>query len=1077
MKILLLEDTKTDAELVIRSLKKVYPEGTIQHAVNLKEVREFLHAGIIFDVALLDMQLPDGNGIDILREIRQNKWDIAVAMLTGSGDEEVAVAALKAGADDYMVKQADYARRLPQTVEFALQHHKEVIQRSSGEIHVLYVEPNPADIDLTRQHLNRYAPFIVLENVPSGEVALQRLPVEKNPAGKRKYDVVLMDYQLPGLNALEFIKILRQERKFDIPILIVTGQGSEEVAVQALKLGASEYLMKRDNYLFRLPSLILSAYQHIELKRKQAALVESEAKYRLLAENSGDVIFTLDFDLNYTYVSPAIKALRGYTPEEVIKRKITDALTPASYKKVKETYEKFLPEIKKGNTSLEPVGVELEMIKKDGTTIWVEVKASVFTDKNGNPTGILGVSRDISKRKEAQKELSKLSRAVTHSPDSIVITNREGKIEYVNPRFTQITGYEREEVLGENPRFLNAGEQPKTYYKKLWDTILAGNEWRGEFKNRKKNGKRYWESASISPLLNESGEITHFVAVKEDITNRKKTEELLKYHANLQQILLTIASKYINIRADELEKSILESLAEMGKFARADRVYIFDYDWDKQIAINTYEWCAEGIEPQIENLQNVPLEEIPDWTKTHRKGNPMFVADVLDLPVDSGLRSVLEPQDIKCLIAIPLMESEKCLGFVGFDWVRNYHSYSEGEQMLLSIFAQMLVNVKTRISLEKTLIIEKDRAEAANRLKTAFLNNISHEVRTPLNGILGFGEILMHPELTEEDKESYFGILSKSSKRLTGTITNFMDASLIVSRNVEVKKKYFDLNKVLQSLYREYEEEAKEKGLEFQLKAANTQENQIHSDPELLRKMLSPLLDNAIKFTEKGKIILGYAFKNEQLELFLKDSGIGIKKEMIDSLCDFFTQGEIGLTRGCEGSGLGLSISKGLAELLGAKMTIDTEKMKGTTVRITLESQRKSDINQSLTKKEPSAGGSIVLIAEDDPVNSLYIQTILTNAGIRSMAVKNGRESVDLCKTNPEIRLVLMDLKMPVMDGLEATRQIKMRNPEMTVIAVTAQAMSGDAQKALEAGCNDYIAKPFKSSELISLIKSYVIKR
>ncbi|MCU4177795.1 response regulator [Carboxylicivirga sp. N1Y90] len=367
MMILLLEDTQTDANLVIHMLKKAYPNVIIHHAKTVNEARELLKND--FDLALLDMQLPDGNGIEILKEIRQTLKDMAVAMLTGSGDEEVAVAALKAGADDYMVKTTDFSDRLEQTVEFAIKNHLENTKRSSTDINLMYIEHNPTDIDLTLRHLTRYAPFILLENARSGEIALELLPEEKDLTIPCKYDVIVMDYRLPGLNALEFIKIIRQDRKLDIPIIVVTGQGNEEVAVQALKLGANDYLVKRQNYLQRLPSLILSAFQYVELERKQAKIAESETKYRLLAENSGDVIFTLDFDLNYTFVSPAIYSLRGFTPEEIIYKNISSSLTPLSFKKVEDIYTSLLLAIKEKEASIDPMEVELEAYCKDGTTI------------------------------------------------------------------------------------------------------------------------------------------------------------------------------------------------------------------------------------------------------------------------------------------------------------------------------------------------------------------------------------------------------------------------------------------------------------------------------------------------------------------------------------------------------------------------------------------------------------------------------------------------------------------------------------------------------------------------------------
>ncbi|MBN2635855.1 MAG: response regulator [Prolixibacteraceae bacterium] len=898
MKFLLLEDNASDAELTTRVLKKNWPRCKIEYASSVKEARKSLNQNPNFDIALLDMQLPDGNGMDILMEIRQNQLDIAVAMLTGSGDEEVAVAALKAGANDYTVKKPGYTDKIPQSVKLALENQRQFREHASGVIHVLYIEHNVTDVDFTRRHLTRYAPYIRITNVPNGEKALELLSVANIPPGKGNYQVVLMDYRLPGMNALELIKEIRQEQKLDIPILIVTGHGNEEVAVQALKVGASDYLVKRENYLTRLPSLITGAYQNCELKRKQKALAESEAKYRLLAENSGDVIFTLDFDLNYTYVSPAVYSLRGYTPEEVLNQKLSDVLTTSSFKVVKETLNKMFPKIKKGKYSFKPQVLELEMFKKDGSTIWAEIKITISTDSKLNPIGILGVSRNITKRRLAQEELRKLSRAVIQSPVSITITDVEGNIEFINPQFTKLTGYTFEEVIGRNPSILKSGKQPKIFYKDMWNTILSGNEWHGEFQNKKKNGELYWASTSISSLVNSEGEITHFVAVKEDVTEQKKLFEDLK--------------------------------------------------------------------------------------------------------------------------------------------------------------------------------TEKEKAQAADRLKTAFLNNISHEVRTPLNGILGFGEMLTEEEISQQQKKAYLEILKKSSNRLINTITSYMDISLIVSRNMAVNKKYVDINNLLDDLYQVYFSEAKEKGLDFVLTLDTTKKPQIDSDPGLLKKILSHLLDNAFKFTIVGTIKLGCEIVDRGIEFIVQDNGIGIDREKIDTIFEHFNQGEIGLTRGYEGSGLGLSIAKGLVELLGGELLLKSEKGMGTTISFILPCKAEEIRQLNRRSLEHTSVDAIVLIAEDDDVNRLYLETILKKEGFETLSACNGKEAVEKCRNQQKIGLVLMDIEMPVMDGLDATKLIKQFRPKLPIIATTAHALTGDEENVRDAGCDGYIAKPYNRKRLISLIKSYI---
>ncbi|MFW6289583.1 MAG: PAS domain S-box protein [Mariniphaga sp.] len=679
------------------------------------------------------------------------------------------------------------------------------------------------------------------------------------------------------------------------------------------------------------------------------------------------------------------------------------------------------------------------------------------------------------KRLNAEETALKLSKAVEQSPDTIFITNKKGIIEYVNPKFTAHTGYTAEDVIGKTPRILNSGKHSKAFYKTLWDTLLAGRDWHGEMFNRRKDGACYWENATISPICNNEGEITHYIAIKEDITDKKKTEEALKHHSALQAMLIKIASGYINVNLANLDSTIEASLAEMGKFAAADRAYIFEYDWDRNTTTNTYEWCEKGISPQINNLQEIPVKLLDRFVEAHEKGEALFVADVQSLSEDDPLKKILEPQEIRSTITLPMMEGTKCTGFVGFDWVREIHEYLEGEKVLLNIFAQLLVNVHLKISLEKKLIIEKEKAEAADKLKTAFLNNISHEVRTPLNGILGFGNILMQEYVSPEEKEEYYQVLQESSNRLVHTITSYMDISLITSGNMPVNKKKFSLHNLLYNLYKVYQKEHKWQNLELSLEL-NGYKDDLHfeSDQELIKKVLMHLLDNAIKFTPSGNIRFGYTFKGSNLEFFVNDTGPGIEPAMVDKVFDNFVQEDSGLSRGYEGSGLGLSISKGLVELLGGTISVSSERGNGTSVRFLIPTSEKSADQLAAAKHSSSEGEPLILIAEDDVVNQFYLKTILKMGNFECITVKNGKLAVEECRRNTRIKLVLMDMKMPLMGGLEATRQIKQLRPELPVVAVTALATVGDDEMAREAGCDDYLAKPFKKEVLLEKAGYYL---
>jgi len=683
-------------------------------------------------------------------------------------------------------------------------NHSKYLQRSATTIKVLYIEHNLADIDLTKRHLARYAPFIQIESVFTAEDALQEMNAVEERGIYCNCQVIVLDYRISGMGALEFVKIVRQEKKCEIPIIIVTGQGSEEVAVQALKLGADEYLMKRENYLYRLPSLIMSAYQHFELLQKQKALTESETKYRLLAENPGDGIFSPDFDLNFTYVSPAVFKLRGFTVDEVLQQNIFDTLTPDSMKKVQLLLDTVLPEILAGNQPSEPIITELQTYRKDNSLVWVEVTATLLYRFDRNPAGILGVTRDISKRKAAQEELRKLSRAVIQSPVSITITDVNGNIEYVNPQFTKITGYTSEEVLGKTPRLLKSGTQPDSYYKNLWDTILSGNEWRDEFQDLRKNGELFWVNTNISPLFNNDGKITHFVAVNEDIKERKKNGDKLKLYTKA-------------IEQSPVSLNITDS--------NGDIIYV-----------------------------NSGFTALSGYTSAEVIGrNPRF------------LKSGVHTNDFYRGLWDTLKAGKNWSGELcnknkegNLYWVQATISPVVDLKGKITHFIAIKENITEKKKFVEDLKIAKEKAEESDRLKSAFLANMSHEIRTPMNGILGFTELLLEPDLNSEQKEQFIEIVHKSGQRMLNTVTDIIEISKIEAGMVNTSFKVTDINSKLEELVTFFKQEASQKGLKLSLKKVlPLQDKNLLTDANMLNSILTNLIKNAIKYTNAGFIEVG----------------------------------------------------------------------------------------------------------------------------------------------------------------------------------------------------------------------------
>ena len=389
----------------------------------------------------------------------------------------------------------------------------------------------------------------------------------------------------------------------------------------------------------------------------------------------------------------------------------------------------------------------------------------------------------------------------------------------------------------------------------------------------------------------------------------------------------------------------------------------------------------------------------------------------------------------------------------------------------------IISDITTRKKAAQELIAAKKKAESSDRLKTAFINNISHEVRTPLNGIIGFADLITKNDITNEEKLSFISMIKSSSKRLLDTMTSYMDISMIVTGNMQLQQKPFDLHQLLHSMYDQFKPMCVIKNITLNLRVPDPSNFLVlNADMSIYTKILSHLLDNAVKFTSEGEISFGYSRQGSIFRFFVSDTGVGIQKEIQPVIFEQFMQEDDSNIRAFDGSGLGLSIVRGLVRLLGGDIEFESEKGHGTTFFFHIPCEEIpffKDQGPVKPDKVIQTGKPVILIAEDDETNYLYIKTILQRKGYSIIWASNGKEAVDLCESHQEISLVIMDIKMPEMDGLAATRLIKTIRPDLTVIAVTAFAMTGDEKKAREAGCDDYLTKPLNKRLLFEKISHY----
>ncbi len=393
---------------------------------------------------------------------------------------------------------------------------------------------------------------------------------------------------------------------------------------------------------------------------------------------------------------------------------------------------------------------------------------------------------------------------------------------------------------------------------------------------------------------------------------------------------------------------------------------------------------------------------------------------------------------------------------------------------------KLLLEIEDHKKTMTNLEIAKNKAEEADRLKSNFLANISHEVRTPMNAISGYSQMMAYGNLTDQKRNEYINLVQEGCNDLTNLIDDIVDFATIESGQAKIEKKEFNPHPVLEFLYDHYTNELVKINKE-NLILAYANENKendivINTDPSRLKQILSILIDNAIKFTEKGHVEFGFIHPNEsEIQFYVRDTGIGIDEKYHDLIFERFRQIDEGTTKKHGGAGIGLSVAKNLVELLNGNISLESTPGRGTSFFFNLS--YKSDKTDSADLIQPTQFNwkdKVILIAEDKKINFEIIQETLSPTNVDLLWAKNGEEAIKLVETNKKIDLILMDIQMPVMDGYECTKRIKKMNIEVPIVAQTAYALPQDSYKCFDAGCDDYIAKPISLDQFLIKLNKYL---
>ncbi|MCX6278942.1 MAG: PAS domain S-box protein [Bacteroidetes bacterium] len=898
-------------------------------------------------------------------------------------------------------------------------------------------------------------------------------------------------------------------------------------------------------------------------KRKQVEkeLRESEEKYRLLTENTADVIWVLNLTTGkFTYISPSVFQLRAFTAEEAMHETLEDSLTTDSIAAVNDAI------VKNAHNFIEHPEIpnyyinEVQQYCKDGAIIWVEVS----TQFRYNPSGdieVVGVSRNIDERKKAENALraseEKFKAIIETSPDGIAITALDGTIQFVTTKVVSMWGYDStDELIGRNAmEFVHPDYREKAIFliAEMFNGNLTGA---AEYMMVRKDGSTFYGEANANILRDANNNPTGILYIERDITERKQAEKALSESQQRYRLLIETAIEGIGVAQGPDLKFVNPMLCVLTGYSERELMSIpfleFIHPDDRNMVLMNQKKRLSGeAVDQKYHLRIIRKDNSIFWVemsgvKIEWEGLPAtmnFVSDITERKqaeealreTNSYLENLINYANAPIIVWDPQfritrfnhafehltgLTEKEVLGqsleilfppalaknsmqlisntLTGERWetveIQIQHNDNSVRTVLWNSATLFTTDGKTPVATiaqgqditdrkktEALLLQAKQEAEMANKAKSIFLANMSHEIRTPLNSIIGFSQLMNRDKALSDTQKDYNTSIIRSGEHLLMLINDILELSKVEAGRIVLNPVNVDLPVLFNDLQLIFKEKAQSKHLRFVFETAADLPRYVLVDESKLRQIFINLIGNALKFTNEGGITVRVRFDKvteatSRLFVEIQDSGPGIPEHEITSLFKHFVQTTAGIKKG-SGAGLGLALSLELAQLMGGNISVSSEVGKGSLFKFYVEIKEgatetiKPVIAKHIICIDKDQKTYRILVVDDKKENLQVVVKLLKMVGFETNEAVNGEEAIEKFENwSPD--LILMDLRMPVMDGYEATRRIKLteKGKQTPIVALTANTLESDKNRIETMGIQGYICKPFRENELFTVI-------